>query len=300
MTHMDKKKVLLADLSLILVAALWGGGFVAVKDALNNIGPYYLMAMRFSLAAILLGVVFFKKMKTIKKSDLKGGTIVGVFLFLAFAFQTVGLQYTTASKQSFLTAVYVVIVPFLYWGITKKAPGLYNIVSAFLCLFGVGLLTLDGGLSLGIGDSLTLVCAIFFAGHIVSVGHYAQKVDPIILTVLQFVVSAVISLGCAIFLDTPPATMGKEVIFPILYLAVFSTLICYVIQNVAQKYTYSTHAALIMSTEAVFGTILSVLILSDEVGAKLIIGCILIFIAIIISETELKFLRKKKSETLDR
>lgn len=298
MGKLDKKKVLFADLSLLLVAAVWGGGFVAVKDALDNISPFYIMSMRFSIATILMCLIFWKKIKNIKKQDLIAGLVIGVILFSAFAFQTVGLQYTTAGKQSFVTAVYVVMVPFLYWIVSRKTPGKYNIISAFICLIGIGFLTLNPneGLALGKGDILTLACALLFAAHIVAVGHYAEKSDPVILTILQLGVSAVISICFALVLEKPPISMGKEVITPIIYLAIFSTFVAYLVQNVAQKYTYSTHAAIIMCLESVFGSLLSVIILSEDFTAKMVFGCIMIFIAIIISETELDFLKKKRTE----
>lgn len=295
MDKLDKKKVLFADLSLLLVAAVWGGGFVAVKDALDNISPFYMMSMRFSIASILMCLIFWKKIKNIKKQDLVAGLVIGVILFSAFAFQTVGLQYTTAGKQSFVTAVYVVMVPFLYWIVSRKTPGKYNVISAFICLVGIGFLTLNSneGLVLGKGDILTLVCALLFAAHIVAVGHYAEKCDPVILTILQLGVSAIISICFAIVLEKPPVSMGKEAIIPIIYLAVFSTFVAYLVQNVAQKYTYSTHAALIMCLESVFGSVLSVIILGEDFTLKMVFGCIMIFTAIIISETELDFLKRK-------
>lgn len=290
MNTLSKKKSLYADLSLLLVALIWGSGFVASKNALNSMPPHYINAIRFALPFFLLCFVFWKKVKTINLKDLRSGGIIGVFLFVAFAAQTVGLQYTTASKQAFLTGVNVVIVPFLYWAIKNKKPDRYNLVATFLCLIGIGFLTLQGSLSINLGDGLTLVCALFFACHIVSIGVFAENHDPIILTIIQFGVAALFSTICGLFFETIPKTITTQSIFPILYLAVFSTLVAFVIQNIAQKYTSPTHAAILLSLESVFGSLLSVMILGDVFTFKMIIGCTIVFAAIITAETKWEFM----------
>lgn len=290
-----KHKSLYADLSLILVALVWGAGFVASKESLNVAKPFYIMTIRFSLAFILMSIVFYKKLKEFSKTDLKNGFVVGLFLFLAFGAQTVGLQYTEASKQGFLTATNVVIVPFLYWGISKKKPDIYSVGSAILCLFGISLLTLENGLSgINTGDLLTLICAVFFAAHIVSVGYYTEKTDPIILTIFQLGFAALLSSITAIFFEPIPTNFTTRGGFALLYLGLFSTFIAFLLQNIAQKYTSSTHAAIILSTECVFGSILSFIFLKENFTLLMGIGSITIFCSVIISETKLNFLKKNK------
>jgi len=289
-----KKKSLYADIALLIVAFVWGAGFVASKEALYVAKPFYVLAIRFSLSFILMALVFFKHLKNLSRDDLKAGTIIGFFLFLAFAAQTVGLQYTQASKQAFLTGTNVVIVPFLYWAISKKAPDKYSVASAVLCLIGIALLTLqDDGFYINTGDALTLVCALFFAAHIVSVGHYTKKKDPIALTILQFGVASILSIIVAIFREPFPSAITLRGGFALIYLGVFSTLIAFLLQNLAQKHTSSSHAAIILCTEAVFGSVLSVLLLGEKFTLSMVIGSIIVFSAIIISETKLNFLKKK-------
>ena len=290
MNMLFKKNSLYADLSLLLVALIWGSGFVASKNALISMPPHYINSIRFALPFILLCIVFWKKVRVINLQDLKSGGIIGIFLFVAFAAQTVGLQYTTASKQAFLTGVNVVIVPFLYWVIKNKKPDRYNLVATFLCLIGIGFLTLQESFLINFGDGLTLLCALFFACHIVSIGVFAENHDPIILTIIQFGVAALFSTICALSFETIPKSITAQSIFPILYLAVFSTLVAFVIQNVAQKYTTPTHAAIILSLESVFGSILSVIILGDLFTFKMIIGCTIVFAAIITAETKWQFI----------
>jgi drug/metabolite transporter (DMT)-like permease len=293
----NNKRAILADTGLLLVALMWGGGFVAVKDSLNHITPMYIMALRFLFATILMAVVFYKQLRNITKKDIISGSIVGILLFMGFLAQTIGMQYTTVGKNAFLTATNVVIVPFLAWIIYKKNPGWYSVGAALLCLLGIGFLTLQGSkFVINIGDSLTLICAVFFAGHIVSVGYFASDSDPIILSIVQLGFAAIASILCALIFEPMPTVMNKNVFIGIGYLAIFSTMFAFLIQNVAQKYTRSTHAAVILCLESVFGSILGVIILNDIFTKNMIMGCILIFVGIIISETKLSFLSFMKSK----
>lgn len=287
-----KKKSLYADLSLLLVAIIWGSSFVVIKNALDYINPVYILVLRFALSSVLMAFVFWKRFRKINKEDIKAGAIIGFFLFLAFLTQTIGLKYTTVSKQAFITASYVVIVPFFYWGITKKKPDIYEFVAAILCLIGIGLLSLEEGLSINLGDGLTMVCAVFFALHIISIEYFAKDHDPIILTIVQFAVAAILSFIVVLIFNIKLGSFGKEVGFSILYVAVVSTLIAFGIQNVAQKYTSSTHTAIILSMESVFGSIFSVLLLGDKLTVKLFLGCLIVLLSILTAETKWNFLRK--------
>lgn len=287
-----KRSSLFADISLLLVAIIWGGGFIAVKDSLDVLTPYYQMALRFSISTLLMYIVFYNKVKKINKNQFKHGAIIGVFLFLGFAFQTVGIKYTTAGKSAFLTAVYVVLVPFLQWIIIKRKPDNYSIAGAVICLLGISFLTLQGGFSLSYGDGLTLICAFAFAGQILAIGKYVESDDPLILTIVQLGVAAVLSLIGALFFEPIPTHMNLRAISSILYLAVFSTTLAFLVQNIAQKYTSSTHAAIILSLESFFGAVFSVFFFNEIFNLAMIAGCILIFIAIITTETKLEFLKK--------
>ncbi|MGH4138884.1 DMT family transporter [Clostridium sp.] len=294
MENTDKRKSILADMSLLLVAIVWGGGFIAVKDALDSITPFYIMAMRFGISVIIMLLFFRKKLKHITKNQLAVGTLVGFLLFLGFTAQTIGMKYTTAGKNAFLTGTNVVIVPFLYWAISKRKPDAYSLVSAFMCFIGIGMLTLDGGIHIGLGDGLTLLCAVFFAAHIVSVGFFTQKVGAIILVIIQLGSAAVFSFIAALIFEPVPTQMNSSTIIAIGYLAIFSTMFAFMVQNVAQKYTTPTHAAIILCLESVFGVILSVLVLNEIFNIKMVLGCLTIFLAIITTETKWAFLRKKK------
>ncbi|SHH83167.1 Permease of the drug/metabolite transporter (DMT) superfamily [Clostridium collagenovorans DSM 3089] len=301
----EKKKTVMADLALLLCALIWGLGFVATDLSLSNgIGTYYTMAIRFGVAFVLMAIIFFKKLKKINKQDVKAGVIVGIVLFLAFTTQTVGLNYTTPGKQSFLTGLNVVMVPFFYWFVKKKKPDNYTFAATFICLLGMGLLSLNGEASFEstqlLGDGLTVVCAVFFAMYIIVVEHFTQKSDPIIITVLQMATAMILSVIAVLIsgegMPTNVPTVGWAAVF---YLGAVSTMVAYIIQNSAQKYTTSTHAAIILSLESVFGALASVIILGELFTVKMVIGCAFILVGLITAETKLNFLRGNKKKDLE-
>ncbi|BES65075.1 DMT family transporter [Gottschalkiaceae bacterium SANA] len=297
---MDKKKrSLVADLSLLVVAIVWGTGFPVTDIAMLTIGPNQLLSIRFGFAALILGLVFRKKLKTTTAVDLKAAAISSILFWAGFTTQTIGIQYTTASKASFLTGVYVVLVPFLYWAFSKRRPDKFNVLAAFMTLGGIYLFTTSKGadiLSFNNGDALVLVCAVFFASQIIAVGYYVKEkgIDPIILTVYQFAFSFVLSLSMVfVFKEFGiKQPIDLTAIVSLVFLVIFSTIIAFLAQNVAQKHTTETHAAILMSLEAVFGVIMSVILLSDPFTPQMVVGCVIIFAGIITAETKWSFLRK--------
>lgn len=294
-----KKQFFLADLGLVAVAFVWGSGFVASKNALDSMTPMMLMALRFTVAALLSAIIFRKNLKDLSKETLKAGCTIGFFLFTAFAAQMVGLQYMLAGKQAFLTGTNVIMVPFIYWAVKKLQPDRYNFIAAFIMMLGLALLTNDfsTGFIFQIGDSLTLLCALLYAFHIVVVGIFSKEHDPIALTVIQLVFAAVISLTYVIFsgeitFDIPIAGLANGI-----YLGVFCTFLAFLGQTVAQKYTSSTHAAIILSLEAVFGSILSIIILGDNFTSMMFLGCFVIFMGILTAETKWSFLKSRENKS---
>ena len=293
---MIKKRALIADLGLLITALVWGSGFVAVKNALDSLSPMNIMVFRFGIATILTTLFFYKKVVKVEKKDLLPGILIGLFLFLGFATQTIGLQYTTAGKQAFLTGTNVVMVPFIFWLISRQQPDKYSIIAAFLMLAGIGFLTLDHqfSIALNFGDVLTLICALFFACHITLVGYFAKKYDPIKITVIQFGTACLLSLLWMFTIEGGKLMVPSSGLNEVLFLGVFSTFVAFVIQNVAQKYTNPSHAALILSLESFFGSLLSILLLGEVFNSTMIVGSVIIFLAIITAETKWSFLKGGK------
>ncbi len=292
MNSNNKIKVM-ASIGLVIATIIWGFAFVVVKNSLEVIPPVYMLAFRFTIASVGLGIIFFRRIKKINKADMKSGLILGVFLYLGYVFQTIGCQYTTAGKNAFLTTIYVVIVPFLYWIISKKSPDIYCIGSAFMAIVGIGLLSLNGKMTVNIGDVLTLICGFAFAVQIVYINKFSAYQDPIILTFLQIFVAAVLSWLTAPIMDGsfPLQVTNPNVIGSMLYLGIGSTMIAFLLQNIGQKYTEPSTASLLLSMEAVFGVVFSIVFLGEYLTVRMIIGCALIFTAVIMAETKFEFLK---------
>lgn len=296
----EEKVKIIASIGLLVAAVIWGLAFVVVKDSLDFVPPVYMLAFRFTIASIGLGIIFHKRLLKIRKENIKAGMILGGLLYISYLLQTVGLVYTTAGKNAFITTIYVVIVPFLSWMISKKRPDVYCIVSAFMAIIGIGLLSLTADMTVNIGDVLTLICGLGYAIHLVYINKYSEYQDPIILTFLQILVAAVFSWITAPLMDGqfPTAVTNPNVLAGMLYLGIGSTMIAFLLQNIGQKYTEPSTAALLLSMESVFGVGFSVLLLGEILTIKMMIGCILIFTAVIMAETKFEFVRltiKKRS-----
>lgn len=280
----DGWKIFAADFSLMLAALFWGLGFVAMKDALESFPTFWLLVLRFSSGTALMAALFRKRLSGISFHDLKAGIIIGVFLFLGFSSQTLGLNYTTPGKQAFLTATYVVIVPLLSWAIRKRFPGMLSFLASFVCLVGMAMLTLQEGLAIGAGDTLTLVCAVFFACHILAIEHFAKKTDPVILAIIQIFVVGLLSLPFALAFETWPGFNGGSGLWSIAFTVLFCTVFAFAVQNVAQKFTPSTHTAIILSLESVFGALAGIYFVGEVFTARMAAGCALILAAVLLTE----------------
>ncbi|SHJ24156.1 Permease of the drug/metabolite transporter (DMT) superfamily [Dethiosulfatibacter aminovorans DSM 17477] len=273
-----------ADLILFVVALLWGTTFVTSKVSLESLPPFSIISFRFILATLLMGTIFRKDLKTIDRKDIKGGLCVGTMLFIAFATQLVALKYTEPGKQAFLAATYVIFVPFCVWALTRKKPDNKSFIGAFACFIGIGLLTLKEGFSMGYGDSLTMLSSVFFAGHILTTEHFVKDSSPVKISVTQFGTVAIMASAMSLMFEKIEVAPSIGVIAMILYLGVFCSGIAYFLQTLGQKYTKSTHAAIIMSLEAVFGSILSVIFMHEIFTPRMIGGCVIIFGSILVIE----------------
>lgn len=279
-----QNKPLWAKLGLFFITIIWGSAFVVVKDASAEISPSYIVAIRFAIAAVILSLVFHKRLLRIGRTELLGGLMIGFFNVLGFELQTYGVQRTTAGNNAFLTAVYCVLVPFLSWIVQKKKPGIYNVISALLCIFGVGLLSLKSGLGMGLGDLLSLLCGFAFAMQILAIDIFTEKGDPILITIIQSVVTVAFSLPAALIFEPFPNAVSFGSVISLLYVALFSTTIAFLLQIVCQKFVEPSQASLIMSLESVFGTLCGILFLKETMTVRTFLGCAIIFAAIYLSE----------------
>lgn len=274
--------------ALILVTVIWGGGFVASDIALESMKPFQIMMVRFLLASVLMGVISRGQQKSEEKlkdraGAIKAGILMGVTLFMGFAFQIIGLQYTTPSKNAFLTALNVVIVPFIAFVILKKKIGAKGIIGAVMSVLGVALLSLNGNFTVSLGDGLTLFCAVGFAFQIFFTSEFVKKYPASVLNTVQMFTAFVLSAISLMIFGENDFQVTTQGWLSALYLGVVSTTICYLLQTACQKYIDETKAAIILSMESVFGTIFSILILHEVVTVRMVIGCAVILAAVIIS-----------------
>ena len=282
---------------IILATVIWGSSFVVMKSSVDVLPTFWLLAIRFTFSALILAAVFWRRWKVLDREYLLGGTVMGFFLFLAYAFQTFGLERTTPGKNAFFTAVYCVIVPFLYWVIARRRPDRYNLLAAFLCVAGIALVSVtgDNATAFNPGDGLTLMGGFFFACHIVAVARYSEERDIFLLTTLQFASFALFSWLGALFISPAPdpAVFDGGLVFSIAYLVVFASCGALLFQNIGQKYTAPATAAVLLSLEAPFGVLFSILFADERPTPLMFAGFALIFIAVVCSETKFSFLRKK-------
>ena len=286
---------LLAKPMLFAAALIWGTSFFIMKNALDALPVFYLLALRFTAGALLLALVCARRWRAFTADYLWRGAVMGALLFLAYSIQTFGLALTTPSKNAFLTAVYCVIVPFLTWAVIRTRPDRYNIAAALLCVTGVGLVSLNEALTINAGDALTLLCAVFYASHIVAVAKVSPGRDVSLLTVFQFAFAGLFAwIGGALTEDFPvQALRDPAVLLPMVYLCVMATTVALLFQNVGMVWSDPASGAVILSLESVFGVLFSVLFYGDPVTPRLLAGFGLIFVGVVCSETKFEFLRKK-------
>ncbi|MGN0242765.1 MAG: DMT family transporter [Lachnospiraceae bacterium] len=276
-------------LGLVCAALIWGSAFVVMKHALDSVPTNMLLFVRFFIAALLLSVIFFRKWKLIDKRYLMNGFCLGFLMYMGYYVQTLGLAETTPGKNAFLTTVYCVMVPFFAWLLEKECPERRHFVAAVICVVGLYFVSVEGGtqITMGRGDTLSLLCGVFYASHIVCATRFSQKQDVYLLTILQFYSSALCA-GIMSFLQGESVQIEFTVatVSELLYLAVFATAIALLLQNVGQKSTDPSQAAILLSLESVFGVIFSILFYNEVLSARLCLGFVLIFIAVLISEIQ--------------
>lgn len=284
---------------LIIIATLiWGSTFFIMKDALEDVDLLFLLAFRFTLATGALALVFWKRWKHVSLSDWWRGAVMGLFLFSAYTVQNFGLMGTSPGKNAFFTAVYCIIVPFLYWAVDRLRPDRFNVLAALLCIAGVGLVSWDGGFSLTWGDLLTLCSGFLYACHIIAVSKSSNGRDIFLLTVIQFATTALCCwIGTLFFTHGLPLDgLPTRAWWVLLYLAIAATALALLFQNVGQKYTDPGSAAVLLALEAPFGVAFSVAFSGESPSPLMYLGFVLIFLAVICSETQFQFLRRRAAK----
>lgn len=289
-----KKSVLFADANLLLVALIWGSTFVLVQNAIAFLEPFSFNGVRFFIAAFLLGgwLLLFerKQLKHLDKKLIFSGVIIGIWLFIGYAFQTLGLLYTTSSKASFITGLSVVLVPIFSIFLLKIKPSLSAIIGASIATFGLYLLTMTDTVSLNIGDGYVFICTIGFAMHIIFTGKFSSKYPSLLLTVVQITTVAVLSTSFALFTEDWRQAIRPEVllqgnVFSALFItSVFATALAFFAQTNFQKFTTPARVALIFAMEPVFAAATGFIWANERLSFSAILGCLLIFAGMVFAE----------------
>lgn len=276
---------------LFMTALIWGLAFVAQRVGMDYVEPYTFNFSRYVVGALVL-VPFVvwnqKKKKTTTKKNIKitiiGGVVCGVLLCIATTLQQFGIMLVESSgKPGFLTALYIIIVPILGMFIGKKSKPLIWLCVA-MAVAGLYLICVKEGFILEVGDILLIACAFVFSFHILFVDYVSPKVDGVLISCMQFIVAGIISFVCALLFENINAANILKAWIPILYAGAMSCGVAYTFQIIGQKYVEPTKASLIMCLESVFATLGGWLILKEVMTAKELIGCMIMFVAIVLAQ----------------
>lgn len=291
-------KQIKADIALLLVTIGWGASFILTKNSLAELPTYNFLAIRFFLAFFISSAIYYKRMMKIDKNTLKYGFILGILLYAHYAFQTVGLNYTTASKSAFITGLNVILVPIFSAVLLKNIPSKRVRVSATLAMIGLALLTLNQKLGgVNIGDIYTFICAVIFAFYIILVGKYTKDVDSVSMAIIQLGLVGLFSMFTSFILkENATLNVSLEGWINITILAVVCTSGAYIVQSVAQKFTTPNHTALIYTGEPVFAGIFGFLFYGERLGIKGTLGAILIIWGMLMAEVDFKKLFNKNKD----
>jgi len=280
-----------ADLSLAFCTLLWGATFVVVKNSLDHASVFIFLAARFSVAALLMLAWSYRIFRQLEPQELFAGFRLGFFMFMGYAFQTAGLQYTTPAKSGFVTGSSVVLVPLLlglFWG-KRLTLGAY--AGAFVAVVGLYFLTIpsQGVAYLNRGDVLTFVAAGLYAVHIILVGEYTREHSAKALSLIQVAACAAmawVAAGSAAAIRWQPARFAWrwELVLGILICAVFATAVAFSIQLWAQQYTTPSHAAILFTLEPVFAVITSYILIGERLSGRAVLGAVFVFAGILVAE----------------
>lgn len=280
---------MVANTLLLITAAIWGLGFVAQVLGMNYLEPFAFIGIRFLLgaASLLPLVVFFHHRKWLPVSPthtvVKGSLVLGVILFAAGSLQQVGIVYSNASNAGFITGLYMVIVPIIGLAL-KYRTGLNTWLGCVLAVVGLFLLSVKADFTMGYGDTLLLVGAVGWALHILAIDHYAPRAAPLLLSLGQFIVCGCLAMVVSVFIETTSWEQVRAATYVLIYAGVITVGVAYTLQVIAQERADPTHAAIILSLEAVFGALGGYMFLQEQLSGRELIGCVLMLMGMLVSQ----------------
>ena len=285
------------SLLMMLAALIWGSAFVAQRVGMGSVGPYTFNCVRsfigcLALAPVILtlgrrGAAMQFATRAGRRNLMVGGLICGAILTVSTLFQQIGLKYTTAGKAGFITAQYILLVPLFGLFLGKRASWLLWVAVA-IALGGMYLLCVKDGLRIEKGDLYVFCCAICFSCHILVIDRFVKKVDPFLLSCLQFAVCGLLSGILMFVMETPSASCIAKGWMPILYTGILSSGVAYTLQIITQKHLSAAVAALVMSLESVFAALTGWLVLHENLSEREFTGCVLVFAATLLAQVPAK------------
>lgn len=300
------KKLNILGLILLFGATIsWGTSFIILKNTIETVSVFYILAIRFTVSGLIIGAIFYKKIFKAPKKTILNGILLGVILTFAYDIQTFGLVETSPARNAFLTSSYCILTPFMAWFLIKKRPKFYNVIAAIMCIIGIALVVFsnnDNGVGVNIGDLLTLLSAVFYALQIIYIDKFQdQGNDNIQLLVFELLTVGVVNILLSLIMDMPKGievyALNLEQFLSIMYLTLMCTLFAQFAMIFGQQFTTANQASLILSLESVFGALFSVIFGAEKLGVGLIIGFVVIFFAMSVNEFKLdplKLLNSKK------
>ena len=294
MTHSSRRKAFVADALLFSVAVFWGGNFVFIKDAVERTselaagsivaGTMLYLVLRYVVATGIFATLQPHSWLRSTRGDWARGGLLGAFYLTGLTLQTIGLQRTSPGVSGFITGMSVAMVPFLYWLVARRSPGRWQIIGAIIATIGLGALSLQGDFTLSWGDAITLLGTLFYALHIMTTGFFAPKVRPTTLAMTQMAFSTLALAVVTPFVVHITLDLPWQVWAAILWTALSGTIYAFFIQSWAQRYTTSTHAAILLGFEAVFAALAGIIVGMDSVTWRLLVGGSLMLTGVLVVE----------------
>ena len=294
----DKIREYGADFLLFMVALAWGSTFFIVQEAVDKTPVYIFLFYRFLFAFFLMTLISYKKLKQINLETIKAGCVLGIFMFLGFAFQTFGLALTLSSTVAFLTGLNVIIVPFLLYFIFKIKASIYSLFGALIAAAGLYFLTYGGALGFGAGEIYAFVCAIMFAFHIVFTDRYSKRYDVLLLVCVELFVVAFFSYFASIIFDGGVMLKSVDAAFvqAIVITVIFATVFAFGVQTAMQRYTTPAKTAIIFTMEPVSAGVFGYFFANEILSTSQLFGAFLILFGMISAELGTYFRDKRRKK----
>ncbi|MDK9718151.1 MAG: DMT family transporter [Trichlorobacter sp.] len=267
---------------LVLTTFFWGGSFLFTKIGVREVPPPFFVLLRFSLAAVLMGLLCLPRLALLDRQTVRRGTVVGLALGVTNLTFVVGVQGTSISRAGVINNLFVLFIPLIARTVWKDRIGRINIAGIGLASLGIALLAGGGGEGFNRGDMISTLCAFFIAIHIITVSKVLKDEDVWLVSLVQFCVVALMAAMTALLVPTPPFSLGLTSLGTIIYCAIFPTVVCFTLQNRYQRYVTPTQAGLVYTLDPVWSLLAGFAVLGERLTLREWYGCGLIFLAVLI------------------